>query len=327
MWNEQVRQIYKTHPTSTQPSHPITRTDTPSQPSQPSHPITRTDTPSQPLQPTTRTDTPSQNGNVDHLIADWMPTETSRKEMSSKDNVSKGASSNGKQNVVEPGYERIATYETVGNVYDKIGTCETITPTSSAAHPTPRTDAPTQEETASKNITSKRASFLNEGGQNMATAASVSNSQESSKSSPPVCAGESVGSSEGAKVTDSVHKAPPLHGEGQYEQLGTVYERIATYETVGNVYDRIGTYETIGNVYDKIGIYETITATSSAAHSTPRSDTLTQKETASNDNTSEGASANDGGLNMATAAGVSHFQESSKHSPLVVSYSQEPKLY
>jgi len=214
--------------------------------------------------------------------------------------------------------ERIATYETVGNVYDKLGTCETITPTSSAAHPTPRTDAPTQEETASKNIISKRARFLGEGGQNMATAASVSNSQESSKSSPPVCVSESVGSSEGAKVTDSVHKkTPPLHGEGQYEQLGTMYERIATYETIGNVYDRIGTYETVGNVYDKIGTYETITATSSVAHSAPRSETPTQEESASNDNTSEGASTNEGGLNVATTAGVSHFQESSKHSPPV----------
>jgi len=96
-----------------------------------------------------------------------------------------------------------------------------------------------------------------------------------------------------------------------------VYERIATYETVGNVYDRIGTYETVGNVYDKIGTYETITATSSAAHSTPRTNTPTQEESVSNDNTSEGVSANEGGLNMATTAGVSHFQESSKGSPLV----------
>ena len=107
----------------------------------------------------------------------------------------------------------------------------------------------------------------------MATAASVRNSKESSKLSPPVCASKSVGSSEGAKVTDSVQKkTPPLHGEGQYEQLGTVYERIATYETVGNVYDRIGPYETIGNVYDKIGTYETITATNSAARLAARTD-------------------------------------------------------
>ena len=67
----------------------------------------------------------------------------------------------------------------------------------------------------------------------------------------------------------------------------------------------------------KIGTYETITATRSAPHSTPRSDTLTQEETASSDNNSVGASANEGGLNMATTAGVSHFQESSKHSPPV----------
>ena len=131
-----------------------------------------------------------------------MPTETSRKEMSSKDNVSKGARSNGEQNMVGTGYERIATYESVGNVYNRIGTCETITPKTSAVHPTPRTDAPSQEETASKNNISKRASFVNEEGQNMATAASVSNYQESSKLSPPVRASESVGISEGTKVTD-----------------------------------------------------------------------------------------------------------------------------
>jgi len=290
---------------------------------QPSHPITRADIPSQPSQPTTRTDPPTQpsrNDNDDHLTADWIPTETSRKETSSKDNaykISEGASSNGEQNV-GTGYERIATYETVGNVCDKIGTYKTITPASPSACPTPRTDAPTQEETASKHKSSKRASFINKEGQKMATAATVSNSLESSKSSPPVCTSQSVGSSEGAKVTDSLHKkTPQLHTEGHYEVLGTVYERIATYETVGNVYDRIGTYETVGNVYDRIGTYETVIATSSAAHSTPRTNTPTQEESASNDSTSEGVSANEGGVNIATTADVSHFQESSKGSPPV----------
>ena len=280
--------------------HEVSRSETPS------HLTTRDNTPSQPSQT-------SRNGNDDHLTAEWIPTETSRKETSSKNNVviiSKEASSSGQQNMAGTVHERIATYESVGNVYNRIGTCETITPKTSAVHPTPRTDAPSQEDTASKNNISKRASFVNEEGQNMATAASVSNYQESSKLSPPVRASESVGISEGTKVTDLVHKkTPQLHGEGRSEQLGSVYERIATYETVGNVYDRIGTYETIGNVYDKIGTYKTITAT----HSTPRSDIPTQEESASSDNSSEGASANEGGLNVATTAGVSHFEESSKH--------------
>ena len=39
-------------------------------------------------------------------------------------------------------YERTVTYETVGNVYDKIGTYETITATNSAARLAARTDAP-----------------------------------------------------------------------------------------------------------------------------------------------------------------------------------------
>ena len=70
--------------------------------------------------------------------------------------------------MVKTVYERIGTYETVDNVYDKIGTYETIT-TSSAARPTRTTDAPRQEETASKDKSSKGTSFVNKGGQNMAT--------------------------------------------------------------------------------------------------------------------------------------------------------------
>ena len=203
--------------------------------------------------------------------------------------------------MVKTVYERIGTYETVGNVYDKICTYETITSTSSAAQPTPTTDAPRQEETSSKDKSSKGTSFVNKGGQNMATAAGVSNFQESSKLSLPVCASEFVHSSEVANVNDSVRKkTPQLHGDGHY---GTVYKRIVTYETVGNVYDKIGTYETI-------------TPTSSTAYPNPRTDaaTVTQEETASKGNTSEGASVNEGHLNM---AGVNHLQESFKHSPPV----------
>ena len=99
----------ETLPTSTQPSHPITRTDTPSQPS---HLPTRKNTPSQPSQPSQ----PSCNGS-DHLTADWIPTETSRKETSSKDvcKISKGASSYGEQNMVGTVNEGIATYETINH--------------------------------------------------------------------------------------------------------------------------------------------------------------------------------------------------------------------
>ena len=73
----------------------------------------------------------------------------------------------------------------------------------------------------------------------MAATAGVSHSQESFKLSSPVHASRTLDSG-GAKVSGLVHKkTPQLHGEGQYEQLGSVYERIATYETVGNVYDDI----------------------------------------------------------------------------------------
>ena len=140
-------------------------------------------------------------------------------------------------------YERIGTYETVGNVYDQIGTYETIEHTSSAAHPTPRSDAPTQEETVSKDETPERVNSFDGRGRNMATAVSVSHSQVSSKQPPPVHTSGTV-DSEGAKGIDSVQKKAPRHrGEGHRKQLGA-------YETVGNVYDKICTYETIGNVYD-----------------------------------------------------------------------------
>ena len=206
-------------------------------------------------------------------------------------------------------YDKICTYETIGNVYDKIGTYETIEHTSSAARPSPGTDAPTQEETASKDITSEGASCVNDKGQNMVTtAASVSHSREIPKQSPPMHTSGAVSRSEGSKCTRSEHaKTPQLHDESRQ------------YERLGNVYDKICTYETIGNVYDKIGTYETIEHTSSAARPSPRTDAPTQEETASKDITSEGASCvSDEGQNMGTtAASVSHSQVVPKQSPPV----------
>ena len=192
-------------------------------------------------------------------------------------------------------------YEQLGNVYDRIGTYETIEHTSSAACPSPRTDAPTQEETASKDTTSKGESCVNDEGQNMGTtAASVSHSREVPKQPPPVHTSGAVGRSEGSKFTHK--KKPQFHDESRH------------YERLGNVYDRICTYETVGNVYDKIGTYETIEHTSSAGHPSPRNDTPTQEETASKDITSEGTSYE--GQNVGTtAASVSHSREIHKQSP------------
>ena len=284
------------HLTPSQPSHPPTRTVTPSQPS---HPPTKTVTPSQPSHPPTRTsvshsrETPKQSppvhtsGAVDSEGAiTAMVTDLVHKK--------------------KPQHHGEGHYERLGNVYDRIGTYETIEHTSSAACPYPRMDAPTQEETASKGITPEGASCVIDEGQNMGTtAASVSHSRVVPKQSPPVHTSGAVGRSEGSKFTHK--KKPQFHDESRH------------YERLGNVYDRICTYETVGNVYDKIGTYETIEHTSSAARPSPRNDTSTQEEIASkNKPSTQGMSCvNNEGQNVGnTVASVSHSREVPKQSPL-----------
>ena len=152
--------------------HPATRTDTPS------HSTTMTDTPAQPLHPTTMTETLSKLSPSVHVsgtrrgsIEGMKGADSTYERISHKPGhpllvqASEAVGSGGAkfthssklktpQLHCENHYEKLGnvydtmgTYETVGNVYDEIGTYEIIIPARSAAHPTPRTGAPTPEGT------------------------------------------------------------------------------------------------------------------------------------------------------------------------------------
>ena len=94
----------------------------------------------------------------------------------------------------------MGTCETVGHVYDKVGTYETIKPTSSTAHLIPRTGAPTSEGSEFTHTAHSKI--------------------------PQLCCEDHY--EQLGNVYDRV---------GTYETVGNVYDKICTYETIGNVYD------------------------------------------------------------------------------------------